>query len=51
MSSRDLKQQLQEAKDHKVVLEKMEDTQTMYYMPFPGHMLDKILSDELQDIK
>ena len=51
MSNRDLKQQLQEAKDHKVVIEKMEDTQTMYYMPFPGPMLDNILKNELQDIK
>ena len=47
MSMRDLKQQLNEAKDHKLIIERSDEGTTMYQIPYNTHVLDKILSEEL----
>ena len=50
MNSRDVKGQLNEAKDHKVVLERQDENGfTIYFMPFPDHLLEKIIEDDLKE--
>ena len=46
-NQKSLKEYLSEAKDHKVVTEKVEDGRTYLYMNFPTSVLEKIVNDTL----
>jgi len=42
-----VKEYLAEAKDHKVVLERVDEGYTFLYMPYPPIVLEKIVNDTL----
>ena len=43
-NAREMKQHLNEAKDHKIVIEKQDDKgYNMYYMPYPSNVLEKVI--------
>lgn len=47
-----LKEYLAEAKDHKVVLERLDDSGYTYmYMTYPPNILEKIVNDNLEHVE
>ena len=50
MNQKEIKTQLNEAKDHKVVLERQDEHGfTVYMLPFPLNVLEKVIEEDLKE--